>query len=85
MKAKEIIKIKDNEGKTIEVEVLLTFLSEETNKKYVIYTPMIDEEGDIDLYTGLMVESENGITIEDITLEEDKKVIKILEEQLKEG
>ena len=45
------IKITDQNGKSIECDVLFTFDSDETNKSYIVYTDNeVDELGNIKVY-----------------------------------
>jgi uncharacterized protein YrzB (UPF0473 family) len=50
---RETIKIKNNNGESKEFDVLFTFESENTKKKYVTYTDYEkDEEGNLKCYSG---------------------------------
>ena len=73
---RETIKIKNNNGESKEFDVLFTFESENTKKKYVTYTDYEkDEEGNLKCYSGyfkgeklLPVTTQEELTIIDETL-----------------
>lgn len=74
---KEIIKTTDKNGVEREAEVVLCFESEETGKKYVIYTfNETDETGMIALYSSVVDESSEQPTFKNIDTEEEWAMIK---------
>ncbi len=74
---KEIIKTTDKNGVEREAEVVLCFESEETGKKYVIYTfNETDETGMIALYSSVVDESSEQPTFKNIDTEEEWTMIK---------
>lgn len=67
MENKQFIKINDEAGNEIEVQVLLLFKLEEFNKEYIIYT--LNETNDKNLtkiYASTFIEKESGYELEDI-------------------
>ena len=79
---KDIIKLTDPNGETKDAEVVLCFESDDTNKKYVIYTfNELDENGMIALYSSVVDEAtkelKNIETEEEWTMVKDamKKII----------
>lgn len=67
MENKQFIKINDEAGNEIEVQVLLLFKLEEFNKEYIIYT--LNETNDKNLtkiYASTFIENESGYELEDI-------------------
>ena len=56
------IAIKTKEGETIECDVLFTFESEETNKKYIVYTDnTLDELGSVKVYANTYESEKEGL------------------------
>ena len=54
MNEKMTFKAVNNEGKEVECEVLFTFLSEETNKNYMVYTDnTTDVDGNVKVYASI--------------------------------
>lgn len=61
------------------VEVILTFESEETNKKYMIYTDNeTDEDGNLNTYASIYDEVENGINLIPIETEKEWKTVEMV-------
>ena len=51
---KMTFKVKGQDGKEVECEVLFTFESEETKKNYMVYTDnTVDEEGNTKVYASI--------------------------------
>lgn len=74
---KEIINVTDKDGALKEAEVVMCFESEETGKKYVIYTfNEVDETGSIALYSSEVDESGEETVFKDIESEEDWAMVK---------
>jgi len=74
---KEIIRTTDKNGVERDAEVVLCFESEETNKKYVIYTfNEVDETGMIALYSSIVDENSEKPTFKNIETEEEWSMIK---------
>lgn len=74
---KELIKTTDKNGVEREAEVVLCFESEETGKKYVIYTfNETDETGMVALYSSIVDETSEQPTLKNIDTEEEWTMIK---------
>ena len=74
---REIIKTTDKNGVVRDAEVVLCFESEETGKKYVIYTfNEIDSTGMIALYSSVVDESEEEPIFNNIETEEEWAMVK---------
>lgn len=75
-------KVKNEQGKEIEYEVLFTFESEETNKKYIVYTDnSTDDEGNTRVYASIYEGEGENVSLKPIETEKEWKIIdKILEE-----
>lgn len=74
---KELIKTTDKNGVEREAEVVLCFESEETGKKYVIYTfNETDETGMVALYSSIVDETSEQPTFKNIDSEEEWAMIK---------
>lgn len=66
------IVVVNEEGKTIECDVLFTFESEETEKNYIVYTDnTFDEDGNIRVYANIF--DPEGEKTELIPIESDKE------------
>lgn len=74
---KEMITIKGQDGVEREAELVLCFESDQTGKKYVIYTfNETDENGMIALYSSIANETETETTFENIESEEEWTMVK---------
>lgn len=74
---KELIKTTDKNGVEREAEVVLCFESEETGKKYVIYTfNETDETGMVALYSSIVDETSEQPTLKNVDTEEEWTMIK---------
>lgn len=75
-------KVKNDKGVEIEYEVLFTFESDETGKKYIVYTDnSSDESGNTKVYASIYTGEGDEMTLEAIETEKEWKIIdKILEE-----
>lgn len=75
-------KVKNEQGKEVECEVLFTFESEETNKNYMVYTDnTTDDGGNTKVYASVYKPGEETTVLEPIETEKEWKIIeKILEE-----
>lgn len=80
-------KVKTDDGKEIECEVLFTFESEETNKNYMVYTDnTTDEEGNTKVYAAIYTPGEETQTLQPVESEAEWDVIqKILDEVMAEA
>lgn len=74
---KEIIKTTDKNGVERDAEIVLCFESEETGKKYVIYTfNETDETGMIALYSSIVDEDAEQPILKNIETDEEWAMIK---------
>lgn len=74
---KEIIKTTDKDGVERDAEIVLCFESEETGKKYVIYTfNETDETGMIALYSSIVDEDAEQPILKNIETDEEWAMIK---------
>ena len=75
-------KVKNDKGIEIEYEVLFTFESDETGKKYIVYTDNTsDDAGNTKVYASIYTGEGDEMTLEAIETEKEWKIIdKILEE-----
>lgn len=74
---KEIIKTTDKNGVERDAEIVLCFESEETGKKYVIYTfNETDENGMIALYSSIVDEDAEQPILKNIETDEEWAMIK---------
>lgn len=68
--------IVNEEGKTLECEVLFTFDSDETNKSYIVYTDnTTDDEGNLKVYANIYDPSGESQELTPITEEKEWQVI----------
>lgn len=75
--SKEIIKTTDKNGVERDAEIVLCFESEETGKKYVIYTfNETDENGMIALYSSIVDEDAEQPILKNIETDEEWAMIK---------
>ena len=78
--------VTDNEGNTIEYEILFTFDSDETGKSYIVFTDHTeDEEGSI--VTNAAVYDKNGevLELQDIETEQEWNLIENLLASIEEA
>lgn len=75
-------KVKNDKGVEIEYEVLFTFESDETGKKYIVYTDnSTDDSGNVKVYASIYTGEGESLVLEAIETEKEWKIIdKILEE-----
>ena len=75
-------KVKNDKGVEVEYEVLFTFESDETGKKYIVYTDnSTDDEGNVKVYASTYTGSDDKMTLQAIETDKEWKIIdKILEE-----
>ncbi len=75
--------ITDNEGKTIEYEILFTFDSDETKKSYIVFTDNNhDEAGNITTYAATYQKDGERLELNDIKTEKEWTVIENLLSQI---
>lgn len=74
---KEMITIKEKDGTDREAELVLCFESEDTGKKYAIYTfNETDDNGMVALYSSIANETDEKTTFENIESEEEWAMVK---------
>ena len=75
----------DEKGKEVECEPLFTFESEETNKKYVVYTDHSkDKSGNVRVFASIYNVTEKGHELLPIKTEKEWKVIETILESIQE-
>ena len=85
MEEKMTFKIKNDEGKEIEYEVLFTFDSEETNKSYMVYTDGTkDEKGNVKVYASIYTPGIEETELSPIETEKEWKIIETILNELQE-
>ncbi len=76
-------KVKDEEGKIVECEVLFTFESEETNKNYMVYTDYTkDDKGNTKVYASIYDPKDEDPILQPIETEKEWKIIETILEQI---
>ena len=61
---KEMIKVINEEGNEVEVEIIAYFTLKSNNKQYLIYTEnKMDANGNVEVYTSEVMKQEDGSTI----------------------
>jgi len=75
----------DDKGKQVECEPLFTFESEETGKKYVVYTDhSLDKNGNTRVFASIYNMTEKGQELLPIKSEKEWKVIETILESIQE-
>ena len=83
---KMTFKVKNEEGKEVECEVLFTFESDETHKNYMVYTDNTkDESGNTKVYASIYKPGEETTTLEPIETEKEWTIIETILNQLQES
>jgi len=78
--------VKDSKGKEIEYEILFTFESEDTNKKYIVYTDNEkDDEGMIKTYASSYTNEEGNEEVLKLNKIEDEKDWSLVEKVLEQA
>jgi len=78
--------VKDSKGKEIEYEILFTFESEDTNKKYIVYTDNEkDDEGMIKTYASSYTNEEGNEEVLKLNKIEDEKEWSLVEKVLEQA
>ena len=63
----DILRITDDNGNSIELEIIAEIHNDDNNQNYVIYTDNIkDENGDLKYFASEIVNDENGVKLEEI-------------------
>ncbi len=82
MEEKMTFKVLGEDGKELDCEVLFTFESDETNKKYMVYTDnTLDEQNNTKVYAAIYNPEGEGVNLSPIETEKEWKIVEaILEE-----
>ena len=73
----------NDEGKEVECEVLFTFESEETGKKYIVYTDnTFDEDGNTKVFASIYDPDLDESKLLPIETEKEWKIIEVILEEL---
>lgn len=82
MEEKMTFKVLGEDGKELDCEVLFTFESDETNKKYMVYTDnTLDEQNNTKVYAAIYNPEGEGVNLTPIETEKEWKIVEtILEE-----
>lgn len=71
--------VTDNEGNTIEYEILFTFDSDETKKSYIVFTDNnLDEDGSIITYAATYDKKGQELNLSDIETDKEWNIIENL-------
>lgn len=82
---KMTFKVKGENGKETEYEVLFTFESEETKKNYIVYTDnTTDEEGNTKVYASIYTPGSSETELQPIETEKEWKIIETILEQVQQ-
>lgn len=87
MEEREKITITNSEGNDIEYELITIIENENTDKKYLVYKDLIDDEDseDIDLYISRVLMEDGKEIIEEIEDEKEwNQVAKVLDDMFRE-
>jgi uncharacterized protein YrzB (UPF0473 family) len=85
MEEKMTFKVKNNEGKEVEYEVLFTFDSDETKKSYMVYTDdSKDENGNIRVFASSYIPGDETTELFPIETEKEWKIIDTILKELQE-
>ena len=85
MNKENTFKVVDQNGNTIEFEILFTFESDETHKNYMVYTDNTkDETGNIEVYASIYHPEDGNGRLEAIETEKEWKIIETILETLQE-
>lgn len=79
MNKENTFKVRDNDGKEIEFEVLFTFESDETKKNYMVYTDNSkDEDGNVRVYASVFVPNAEPLELLPVETEREWKIIETI-------
>ncbi len=85
MNKENTFKVRDNDGKEIEFEVLFTFESDETKKNYMVYTDNSkDEDGNVRVYASVFVPNAEPLELLPVETEREWKIIETILESIEE-
>ena len=76
---KRYFTVTDQQGKTVEYEILFTFDSEETKKSYIVFTDNSEDEvGNIVTYASVYDKNGETLELQDIETDEEWNLIENL-------
>lgn len=76
-------KVKDDQGKEIECEVLFTFESDETKKNYMVYTDYTkDDAGNTKVYASIYDPNDEEPILQPVETDKEWKIIETILEQI---
>ena len=85
MNKENTFKVIDNEGREITFEVLFTFESDETKKKYMVYTDNTqDENGNTRVYASVFKPDAEPLELLPVETEREWKIIETILESIEE-
>jgi len=85
MNKENTFKVVDNEGNTIEFEILFTFESDETHKNYMVYTDNTkDDDGNVRVYASVFVPDAEPLELLPVETEREWKIIETILESIEE-
>ncbi len=80
-----IFEVINDQGFTVECEVLFTFESDENKKNYIVYTDnTLDEEGNTKVYASIYDPNQDATKLLPIETEKEWKVIEVILQDLQE-
>ena len=83
MNKENTFKVVDQNGNTIEFEILFTFESDETHKNYMVYTDnSIDNDGNTRVYASIYNPEEDEIKLEPIQTDKEWKIIETILQEI---
>ena len=85
MNKENTFKVVDQNGNTIEFEILFTFESDETHKNYMVYTDNTkDENGNVRVYASVFVPDKEPLELLPVETEREWKIIETILESIEE-
>lgn len=85
MNKENTFKVVDQNGNTIEFEILFTFESDETHKNYMVYTDNTkDEAGNVKVYASVFVPEAEPLELLPVETEREWKIIETILESIEE-
>ena len=85
MEEKNTFTVMDENGKEVTCEVLFTFDSEETKKRYMVYTDnTTDEEGNVRVYASTFDPTAENTELKPIETEREWKIVETILESIQE-
>lgn len=85
MKEKTNFTVLDDEGNEVVCEVLFTFDSEETKKRYIVYTDnTTDDEGNTKVYASIFNPNDEKTELTPIETDREWKIIETILETIQE-